>query len=857
MERKPEDDGSQTEDRLPASEDKIAAEAVEGSGDGEQKNKSEAPSDAATSDLSDSVDGEENGKSDASEGQSEPSSDSPPPLSLPDTMPQDAKSKLNLIEKLHKEFARNASKSELPHDRLAEFDADLALETGTSDARFEPLSTGSTSDTNSEVEVSAALHRHDQNARTPYERCLRAILAEMKWPGEERHIMQAMPHFRKFNDLSTFRGTVHHLGFLTRTVKIKGNLLPNRLPCLIIDDERLPSVALKLSSNGKLLVYDGATGRVREADYLERSFKLCVFEKPDTSIYEGRNRKISWFYDGFRKFGGKLLTVICLTFIANLLALATPIFTMNVYNFVIGSKSYDTLKLFLAAMVLTLALELYLRLIRSRLIAYVGARFNTQLLIEGFKRILGLPINMTESASISQQIVRLRQFENVQTFFTGHLVSAVLDLPFTIVFVIAISLIHPLLAIIPLGLAVAFAILGAISMPITRRNVLNTGRARHLHQNLLIETVNKRESIRQLRGEEVWIKRWNELGSVFGHRRFDAQFFDTVMHTLAQALVMVAGVLTLWVGSILVMHNELSIGALIAVMMFVWRVLSPIQTAFLSMNRIGQFAETARQADILMSLPLERKDTKAPTLRRNYEGNIIFQGVSFRYGSTGDPVFRGLTVRINAGEVVAITGDAASGKSSFLKLVLGLYKPQTGNVFIDRLNLQQLDIEEVRTTVGYVAQRQDYFYGTLAQNIRLASPSATDQEIEEALADTGIWLPHRQFPDGIETRLTGKKLAELPNALKQSISLARAFVKKSNIYLLDSPTDYMGSFEKTALFDKIENLRGNATVVVATDNDELIAKADRVLFLKGGIIAFNDTPDVFLRAKAMKTAQTA
>ena len=406
-----------------------------------------------------------------------------------------------------------------------------------------------------------------------YDRCLRSLLVELKWPGEERHIVQALPHFKDMDDIHSFRGVLHHLGFESRVSVENASNLEKRLPCLVIDDEARPRIGLRFLPNGKLLVYDGPRGDLREMDRPTGQIRLCLVEASDEKASVPQNRKISWFYEGLRKFNSKIFLVVSLTFVANLLALSTPVFTMNVYNRVIGSKSLDTLVFFVSAILITLLFEVYIRHIRGRLIAYVGARFNTQLLIRAFERILNLPISMTESASVSQQIVRLRQFENVQAFFTGPLVSAGLDLPFTIVFILAISLIHPILALIPVGLAVVFALIGFISMPMTKRNVLITGKSRQTHQNLLIETVHKRDTIRQLRAEDVWIKRWDDIGQEFNSRRFNAQFFDTIMHTLAQSLVMIAGVATLWAGALLVIAEELSVGGLIAVMMFVWRIL--------------------------------------------------------------------------------------------------------------------------------------------------------------------------------------------------------------------------------------------------------------------------------------------
>ena len=690
----------------------------------------------------------------------------------------------------------------------------------------------------------------DKTATNAYDRCLRSLLVELKWPGEERHIVQAMPHFQDMDGIVQFRGVMHHLGFDSSITNVSHGGLSAQLPCLVVTDEEAPFIALRTLPNGRLLVYDGPKGDVAEIDMPKGLSRICVVEAGNKTESLQRNRKISWFYEGLRKFKPKIITIIGLTFVANLLALATPLYTMNVYNRVIGSKSLDTLAFLVSAILVTLCFEIYLRKVRGRMIAYIGARFNTQLITRGFERILNLPINMTETASVSQQIVRLRQFENIQSFFTGPLVSAGLDLPFTVVFILAISLIHPALAFIPICLAIIFLIIGLFSMPMTKRNVLITGKSRQEHQNLLIETVNKRESVQQLRAEDVWIKRWHDLGQEYNARRFNAQFFDTIMHTLAQSLVMIAGVATLWVGALLVMEEELSVGGLIAVMMFVWRILSPIQTAFLSLNRIGQFLETARQADILMSLTPERQVANAPTLRRHYEGRITFDNVSFRYGATGDPVFRGLSLDIPAKQIVAITGDTASGKGTFLKMVMGLYRPQAGSVYLDGLNLRQLDVDEVRTSIGYVLPKLDFFYGTVAQNIRLAHPEATDKDVEKALSESGISLPHPQLEEGIHTRLTANRLSSMPMALKQCFSLARAFVKEAPIYLMDTPIAMLNAAERQALFHKIEAIKGKATIVISTNEEVLIDKCDRVIYLRNGVVAFDNTPEAFRKARA-------
>lgn len=688
-----------------------------------------------------------------------------------------------------------------------------------------------------------------ETEQTAFEACLRSLLVEMKWPGEDRHLIQAMPHAEEVDSLLEVRAILTRLGYRSTDRTLPTKRLMDKLPCIIVGNENDVYVGLRQVTDSRILVFDGQKREIRELNVPPGIVRVCLVEPIPEAERPEQGPQANWFQTTLSKFSSKIAVVALVTFLANLLALATPIYTMNVYNRVITSKSLDTLAFFFAGILVCLCMEVYLRSIRAKLIAYIGARFGAHLMSAGFDKILHLPINMIESSSVNAQVTRLRQFENVQSFFTGHLVSALLDLPFTIVFVVAIAFLHPVLALIPLALALVFCVCTVITMPITKRNITTTGKSRQRNTALMIETIQSVKTIREVRGEDMFLKRWQDSLFDYSRRRFSTQFFDTMLHTIAQSLVMVAGIATLWFGTQLVMTEDLSVGAMIAVMMFVWRVLSPIQTTFLSLNSISQFSETVRQANTLLSLRQERIFNEAPTISREYTGEITFENVSFRYTPRSEPLFRGLSLKIPAKQAIAITGETASGKSTILKMILGLYRPQAGGVYLDGLNLQQLDVDEVRSSFAYAAQKPEFFYGTLAQNIRLAHPNVTDAQIKRTLLEVGLWLPHSDLPDGLETRLTHQVLARLPSSLIQRLSLARAFAQNSPAYMFDAPAAALDPASVEAFFDKVNDLKGKATMIFATDDDRVMEKCDRVVHLRDGGIAFDGPAAQYLELK--------
>ena len=688
------------------------------------------------------------------------------------------------------------------------------------------------------------------NDSTPAAACLKPLLLALEWTGQERHLMEALPHLEPLHDIDDLRALLARLNYRTthRFYK-RSDLRPGMLPCLFSQgDGETISVILAIEPDGCLLTFDGVrkSFAFAPADETSGDVYLVSAIKGD-DIFETIH-KHGWVQYIFGRFKRSIVTVFALAFIVNLLALTVPIYVMNVYDKVISAESLMTLFYFLTGILILMAFEMGLRTVRARVIAFLGARFESLVTIAAMQQLLHLPLAMTESAPISVQISRLKQFASIRDLFNGQLGAALTDLPYVFIFLGVIFMIGGPLGFIPLVLFTIFLAAATVTVPLTRRRIRLAGDANTRARDFVMEFAEKRRSVRENGAEDVWIDRCKELFSTSLLRHFKAQQFNTVLQTTSQMLVMVTGVSTVSYGAVLAMDGDLSIGALIAVIALVWRLLSPIQAIFLGFNQLGQSLDTMKQINNLMRMQPERRLNQMATVCRKYHGHISILEVSFRYTAQAEASLRGVTLNIPPGQVVAITGNTGSGKSTLLKLVAGLYRQQIGSVHADGLDLRQIDTAEYRQSVAYVPEALDIFYGTVAQNLKLADPKVTLEAMLKALEEAGVADFIKSLPKGLDTRIRTVDQRTWSDGVLQQLVLARAYVKDCPIYLLDDPGSRLDQAGDAAFIEKIKSLSGRATVLLVTHRPSHMRCADRVVVLNRGQIVADGSPDEIVPA---------
>jgi ABC-type bacteriocin/lantibiotic exporter with double-glycine peptidase domain len=597
--------------------------------------------------------------------------------------------------------------------------------------------------------------------------------------------------------------------------------------------------------DGTLLIFNGSSASWEKlAPSRQRGsvFYIRNQASKDEFTEEGK----SWLLSAVKQFKPAIVAMLAFSFFGNIAALTLPVFVICVYDVGIGARSSNTITMLAVGAGIVVATNLALRNIRARTMAYFGARMDSLIGMKSFEAILNMPVSMIEAAPIGTQVSRLKQFESMRDFFTGTLASSIVDIPFVFIFLIAIAIWGGHLVWVPISLIATYAALAAITVPIARNYAREIGSAKQRRQLLLQELFSKRRAIRALSAENVWIARHQDLTALIARLSHRSRRFSNVQQYLGEMLVSVAGIATLGLGALHVTTGSMSSGALIGTMAMIWRVLAPVQSTYLSLPRIDQAVQTFKQIDRLVKIRRERDPRTQRAFYRQFRGKISTQRLAFRYAQRHEAVLRNIQLEIKPGEMIAITGPSGVGKTTLLRMMAGLYPPTFGSVLVDDMDLRQIDQAEWRSQIAFLPEMASFFYGSLAQNIRLSRPDASNADVIRALQEMGLDTEERLMSGGIDKRLTAADLESFPDALKQRMALARCFVKDAPIFMLDNPAASLDALSEMYLINKFSALKGRATVLFTTFRPSHMRLADRVILLKDGQVALDGPPDKIL-----------
>ncbi len=705
----------------------------------------------------------------------------------------------------------------------------MSSPTALSDSAFDPWM----ADDRPEVDDQAPSALSEQNDLSA---CLWPLLRALNWSGHPRHVAEALPHFIETLDLTGFLNAMAVLGFRAKRLTGRLDRLDSRLmPCLFLPDDRPACVPLA-SENGVITVFDGAAAGIEQRAGIDWHGTAYVFSPADPDDKRRASRRVGWFALTTARFRSVAGQVLALTFLVNVLALATPLFIMAVYDQVVASHSLPTLAYLAIGVAIAILGDQALRTLRARTLAHVGARLDTIVSTAVFQKVLSLPPTLIERATVGAQLARLRDFESVRDFFTGPMGLVVLEVPFALIFIAVLAMIGGPVALVPLAMFAVFGVCGMLLMPVVRLSVARSANAGARRQEFLAQFFSGLRTVKYGGAEAAWQARFRDVSADAAMASFRMGSLSAVIGELSHVLMVGAGVATMVLGVIRVIDGAMTTGALIASMILVWRVLAPLQVAFVTISRLAQVQSSVAQIDNLMTLNSERDPSLMVAPLRKVQGRVSFHRVSFRYAAGAEPALVGVDFDVAPGEVCALVGFGGAGKSTVLRLILGMYQPQAGALRLDGKDIRQIDPVELRHLVAYQPQTPDFFYGTLAQNLRLAKPDATDEEIAEAAAAAGLLDAVLDLPDGFETRIGDARTGALSTSVLQQLNLARALVKRAPILLLDEPGKGLDVHGDQRLVATIERLRGSTTVFLNTHRPSHLKVADKILWLDRGVV---------------------
>jgi ATP-binding cassette subfamily C protein LapB len=553
-----------------------------------------------------------------------------------------------------------------------------------------------------------------------------------------------------------------------------------------------------------------------------------------------------WFWSALLAQAPVYRDVLLAALLVNLFALALPLFSMNVYDRVVPNNAIETLWALAVGIALVLCADLFMRSLRSHFVDEASARIDVQISATLMERVLGMKLEHRPE-SVGSFASNLRGFEQVRDFIASSTVAALIDLPFTALFMLVMLWISPWLV---LPVAFAFMLVVGIGLVLQQRlHALSqtTYQAAALRHATLIESLSGIETIKSQAAEHVVQERWERANAFLARTNVRMRALSSKSMYGTAWLSQLASVAVIIIGVYLIAQRELTMGALIACTMLASRALAPAgQIVGLLMQYQG--ARTALEAlDKMMDKPVERPDGASFIHRPELRGDIEFRNVKFAYPGRQDAALDGVSFSIKAGERVALIGRIGSGKSTIQKLIMGLFQPAEGAVLLDGVDLRQLDPADVRRNCGYVSQDVMLFYGSLRENIGFGLPHVDDAGVLAAAEVAGLSEFVNRHPQGFDLAV-GERGESLSGGQRHSVGLARAVLHNAPLLLLDEPTSAMDFSTEAQITQRIGEYAQNKTVVLVTHRTSLLSMVTRVIVIDGGKVVADGPRDRIMEA---------
>ena len=561
----------------------------------------------------------------------------------------------------------------------------------------------------------------------------------------------------------------------------------------------------------------------------------------------------SWRSVFLRKIRAIMVEVVISSLAINLLALAAPLFSMTVYNKVIGQHALATLDVLALGMLVVIGFDCCLRALRGYVSAHTSARLDAFLGSEMMHHLLALPYREFETTTTGVLAERLNQLEVLRSFFAGQLPLLIVDLAFVALFLGVLAYIHPAiltatLAAMPLLAAVPFA-----AHRVQRKTIDQNFNARAGKATALAETMSNALTIKSLGLEPEVERRWDGRLAFAAWTGLRSANLTSIARAAAGSMAGLLSLAILFLGARLVIAGEMSLGALIAGSILAQRAVAPIGGLAAGWHGLQEVFAAFRRIDAVMALSSERGER---TMTVPSGGKLMLEEVSFAFVPSGPQVLSNVTLTAEPGQMLGIIGPTGSGKSTLLKLMQGLYAPTSGRVLIDDTDLAHLSPEALRQQLGVTPQDVQLFSGTIAENIGLAVPGKDPERVVAVAKFVGAHDFIQRLPQGYDTVL-GERGTGLSAGQRQLIAIARALMRNPRVVLLDEATSALDPAAEEAFLRNLKRAAKGRTIVLITHRTAPLAFCDRVALLVDGTVTRIGAPAeviAFARAELAEAA---
>lgn len=651
------------------------------------------------------------------------------------------------------------------------------------------------------------------------------------------------------------------VGMSVRKAAFSDDLVnPWRLPVIVEFNGGQVAVIDKVDSEGNSSVQfsgDQGLAQTLTLEQLKEHARYVYVLRPEKSVPDARVDEYikpfekNWFWSIVLKDWKRYMDIMFASLLANILALATIVFSMNVYDRVIPAQSIPTLWVLAGGVLIAAIFEFVLRVSRIYLSDVIGKRADLRI----SDRVFGHAIRIKNSErpkSTGTFISQIRELEGVRELVTSTTVTAIADLPFFFLFLgifwlIGGNLFWVMLVVVPLMI-----LPGILAQKPLAKLAQEGMRESAIRNAMLVEAVQGIEDVKLLRAEARFQNQWNHMNEVSADVAMRQRKIVGLMTAWTQKIQGLTFAIVVLVGAFAVMDGEMTTGALVACSILSSRMLAPISQLAGVLGRLQQAKVAKKGLDELMSKPVDQPDHTSLIHRPAIQGHYELAGVTFKYGPDDPkPTLVIPKLEIKPGEKIAILGRNGAGKSTLLQLLSGMQEPVQGKVKLDGIELNLIDPSDVRRDMGLLNQGAQLFYGTVRENLTLGAPLATDDDILQALKITGAINFVQEKKEGLDHVILEGGVG-FSGGQRQALLLSRLLIRQPNILLLDEPTAAIDDVSEKQLIDHLKGWLTNRTMVVATHRRAVLQLVDRIIVVNDGKIVMDGPRDQILNQSTQK-----
>ncbi len=559
-----------------------------------------------------------------------------------------------------------------------------------------------------------------------------------------------------------------------------------------------------------------------------------------------RHREGHWFWATFWDNKSVYRDVIIASIIINFFVLANPLFVMNVYDRIVPNNAIESLWALALGISVIYTFDIVLKHLRAYFLEMAGKKSDVIISSKLFEQTLGLTME-NRKGSIGAFANHLKEFDSIRNFFTSSTIASFVDLPFVLIFLAVIFFIAGSIVFVPTTIILIILLYSFLMKGTIQRSVEATYEASAQKNAVLIETLTSIETIKSLGVEARSQWKWEQAVGEIAKASLKSKMLQSSIGRTTGFVQQMSTVAIILAGVYLIQDGDLTMGGLIATVMLSQRAIGPAGK-FANLTTSYQQTKTALNSlNELMKKEVERPSKKKFIQHPAFQGTIEFKNVIFTYPDETKPALNGISFKIKAGEKVGVIGRIGSGKSTIEKLILGFYRPDSGSILIDGIDITQLDPAELRKNINYIPQEVTLFSGTVKDNIAYKAPYIEDKHILKAAKIAGV-------DDFIKTHPSGYSLivneggSSLSGGQRQSIGIARALLTPSTFYLFDEPTNAMDSSTEAKLIERLKSNTIKNTLVVVTHKMSILKLVERLIIIENGSLVADGNKETVLEA---------